>query len=229
MTERSERRRIARLRAPKLRWHEDRRGVLKSMRDQFNPRPNAWTRRLLQRDEVSDAIPADINADRMKRLLDEAQDIFDTGQADVVRAEGRATTLQGVVGIAMGLSVSGAGLILNSDVLTRPAWQLTMTAGLAALLFCLGMCGFVASRASSRLLPWNRPSRTGALRRAAKSSMEADRDLAAELIFFAARNEYAHAYKLKQVEVAGRWFRAALGAFGLLAGILTLYGTLVAG
>lgn len=79
------------------------------------------------------------------------------------------------------------------------------------------------SRATVKQLPYAMPSTDGVLDRSDMPAEAADVDRALQLLRHTDENAYFSLYKIKQVEVAGLWFRAALACFALLSMLLVAY------
>jgi hypothetical protein len=141
----------------------------------------------------------------------------------MVTAENKATTLMGTVAVAASLVIAGSGLILDSSKVASP-WRSILMAMVAALLFFLLMCGYVASRALLRVFLIKGPQARSALKRAANDDRAAaTRERAIDVLDRAGANLYVADYKLAQVRIAYRWYRLALASFFLLGLTLLAY------
>jgi hypothetical protein len=201
-------------------WADDRSGPLKALRDLVNPLP--WRGRdpnLPAR--LEQTVPGNIDSARF--LLSEAEALFDTRRDQALRAEARATTLQGSVGIALGLVLTGTAFLLDPTKVADRGWRLALTVVIAALLTCLAMAGYLATRATVKLLRYIRPGPEAALARATMNDVEAHRDRALSLLISYEENGYFSSFKIKQIHAAGLWYRDALGCFAALSLLLLIY------
>jgi hypothetical protein len=101
-----------------------------------------------------------------------------------------------------------------------------LTVFLAALLFCLGMAGYLANRATAKLFTYRQPSPKQVLGRAGMSEAQAQWERGVALLDFVGKNTYFSAFKIHQVRVAGLWFRGALACFAALAVLLVVYAAI---
>lgn len=206
-----------RKREPFPRWADQRKGHLKLLRDLCNPRP--W-----QPDPTEElSVPSQLEAPSAQFLLEEAEGVFAERRDQALRAEARATTLQAAAGIAIGLALTGAAFLVDPMKVSDRYWRLGLTVVFAALLLCLGMAGYLANQATAKLLTYARISPSSVLLRAGMAHEEACRDRAAMLLVSARENLYFSVYKIKQVKVAGLWFRGALACFATLSVVLSFY------
>jgi hypothetical protein len=167
--------------------------------------------------------PAELSPEAAALLLVEAESLFDARQDQALRAESRATTLQASAGVAIGLALTGAAFLVDPAKVADRPWRLALTGVFAGLLSCLGMAGYLANRATAKLLPYSRPDQRGIVKRASLSDPEARRARAVSLLDSANENLYFSTFKIKQVKVAGLWFRVALICFAVLSILLALY------
>jgi hypothetical protein len=158
-------------------------------------------------------------------MLDEAEGLFAARRDQALRAEARATTLQASAGIAIGLVLTGSAFLIDPTKVADRPWRLVLTAVLAALLGCLAMAGYLANRATTKILSYAAPSPGAVLARAAT---EADprHKRAIYLLIATNQNFYFSNFKIQQVKMAGFWFRAALACFGVFSLLLMIYAAL---
>jgi hypothetical protein len=205
---------------PTERWAEDRSGPLQAVRDAFAPRPThqdqSWS-------EPADARAGDLTPESARLLLHEAEALFAARRDQALRAESRATTLQASAGVAVGLALTGAAFLIDPTKVADRPWRLALTVVLALMLCCLGMAGYLANRASAKLLNYWQPSPSQIVRRASEPEPQSSRDRALSLLECYAGNYYFVRFKIKHVAVAGLWFRAALACFAALSILLMLY------
>ena len=90
-------------------------------------------------------------------MLAEAEALFAARRDQVVRAEARATTLQASTGVAIGLALTGAAFLVDPTKVANRDWRIALTVALVALLACLGMAGYLANRATAKILTWYGP------------------------------------------------------------------------
>lgn len=113
--------------------------------------------------------------------------------------------------------------MLDPSRVADRTWRVALAGCLAALLVCLVLSGWLATRANLKFFTWARPQAAPILRRASQDVAEATRDRAIDLTAYANANYYVAAFKLAQLRAAGRWFRAALTLLGVLAVLLAVY------
>lgn len=200
-------------------WEDERTGPLSGVRDVFSPRPSRPGRSSRQ----ATPFPAVMTLEVARLILDEAQSLFAARREQALRAEARATTLQASAGIAIGLALTGGAFLVDPEKVANPWWRLGLALVLALLLCCLGMAGYLASRATATLLRYWAPTPDQTRGRASMSAADAARDRAMGLLECVDRNYYFSNFKIRHVQVAGLWFRAALGCFGLLSILLMVY------
>jgi hypothetical protein len=104
--------------------------------------------------------------------------LFDARRDQALRAEARATTLQGSVAIAIGLTWNRSAFLLDPAKVQDRAWRIALGDGFAALLVCLATTGYVTSRATIKVLPYAQPTVDQVMRRGCVSREESDRDRA---------------------------------------------------
>jgi hypothetical protein len=171
-----------------------------------------------------DAVSAwDLSDESSQMLLAEAEAMFVARREQAVRAETRATTLQASAGIAIGLALTGAAFLVDPTKVADRPWRIALAVVFAMLLLCLGMAGYLANRATTRLLTFNAPEPPEMLRRASMKPIDAAWSRSLDLLRFRDENLYFIAFKIKNVKVASLWFRGALASFALLAGLLAVY------
>jgi hypothetical protein len=156
-------------------------------------------------------------------MLGEAEALFAARRDQVVRAEARATTLQASAGVAIGLALTGAAFLLDPTKVASRPWRIALTVVLAGLLGCLGMAGYLANRATAKILTWYGPRISEIVNRAEMPVAEACWARAIALLRCYEWNRYFSNFKIEQVKVAGLWFRAALACFAFLAVLLAAY------
>jgi hypothetical protein len=156
-------------------------------------------------------------------LLAEAEDLYAARLAQAHRAETRATTLQASAGIAIGLVLTGAAFLIDPAKVADRQWRIALTVVLALALFCLGIAGYLASRATAKVLGFCVPTPDDVQMRASMTEAQANRHRAVQLLKHYNCNFYFSHFKIKHVQVAGLWFRAALSWFAVLSILLMIY------
>jgi hypothetical protein len=189
-------------------------GALSTLVQWFAPRPHRQT--VMTREEIDAEMPDTMAPEVAAQVVKEAERLEAQRDQQIGSTEAKATTLLGTVAISGSLVIASASLILDAKVGTwgRPVLAIIVS----VLLFCLLMCGWIASRAVLHVFALSRPRIRFALKRAEMSDVvEGQRDLAIDLMTRAGRNLYVANYKVAQVRVAYRWYRLALAAFAMLA------------
>ncbi len=156
-------------------------------------------------------------------MLAEAEALFAARRDQVIRAEARATTLQASAGVAIGLALTGAAFLVDPTKVADRAWRIVLTVVFVALLACLGMAGYLANRATAKILTYYGPRISDIVKRANMPIAEACWSRAVVLLKYYEWNRYFSNFKIQQVKIAGLWFRAALVCFALLSVLLAAY------
>jgi uncharacterized membrane protein len=165
-----------------------------------------------------------MSAEVAQALLDEAQGVANRRAERVDQAEQKATTLLGTVAIAAGLVAAGAGFVLDPNKVTDESWRRVLMLAIVALLVCLLVCGYVASRALIKVFKWSRPQTREALTRAhGADAATVTLARAVDLLFRAGQNLYVADFKVDQIRVAWRWYRLAIAFLIVLALLLAIY------
>ena len=202
-------------------WADDRSGPLKGLRNLFNPLPWKPPDAGVTTSTDMSTVAGDIGSARL--LSSEAEALFAFRREQALRAEARATTLQGSVGIAVGLVLTGTAFLLDPTKVADRGWRLALTVVVAALLACLAMAGYLATRATVKLLPYWKPTSKAAIARAGMTDVGAYRNRALSLLRMSEANSYFSNFKITQVNAAGLWYRGALGCFAALSLLLMIY------
>jgi hypothetical protein len=121
------------------------------------------------------------------------------------------------------LVLTGANFVLDPTRVSDRAWRIVLALCLVALLMCFVLSGWLAARANFKFFTWVRPQSAPIIRRAAQDIAQSERERAIDLMGHANANYYVAAYKLVQLEAAGRWFRGALSMLGVLTVLLAIY------
>jgi hypothetical protein len=190
------------------------------------PLPSLEKDALPRRSDIEKAIPACLDDAQLSVLLDDAERLYAARREWSERSEARAVSLMGAVGLASGLVIAGAGLLLDATKVADPWWRRGLGLCLFGLLVCLVASGLTASRAIARGKIWGRPQWRQIAKRAQLSTAAAKRDRAVELLALSSQNYWVAAFRSRQVVVAGAWFSAALAWLGLLALTLAVYAAL---
>ena len=156
-------------------------------------------------------------------MLLEAEGLYAARRDQVIRAEARATTLQASAGVAIGLALTGAAFLVDPTKVANREWRIALTVVLVALLTCLGMAGYLANRATAKILTWYGPRVSDIVDRVDMPIAEACWRRAVALLKCYEWDRYFSNFKILHVKIAGLWFRAALACFALLAVLLAAY------
>jgi hypothetical protein len=200
-------------------WECERCGRFKSFRNWFSPLPKLDEREPASLTEV----PSHLNPRIAPLLLKEAEDLSAARLDQAWRAEARATTLQAAAGIAIGLAFTGAAFLIDPDKVADQFWRVAFSVVLALVLCCLGMAGYLASRATARGLAYCVPTPEDIRKRSSMTELVASRDRAVQLLEHYKCNYYFSHFKIEHVKFAGYWFRAGLGWFAALSILLLIY------
>lgn len=166
---------------------------------------------------------ATTDADLAGEVLAEAKDAHDRLRERVKGAERRATTLQGASAIAASLTLTSAGLLIDSTKLRGWVWQLLFGASVIYITFALVMCAWRATLASSRVHRWRTPSDRDILDRTAQGLAAARIDRATALLKVVGDNQRFARYKVAMMRAATEWIVRALAALLALALLATAY------
>jgi hypothetical protein len=128
-------------------------------------------------------------------MLNDAEALFLARRDQGLRAEARATTLQASAGIAIGLAFTGAAFLLDPNKVADRGWRIALTVFLAALLGCLGMTGYLATRATVVLLGYREADAGEIVSRASRPDLEASGLRAISLRRLAEDNYYFSQFK----------------------------------
>jgi hypothetical protein len=165
----------------------------------------------------------DIDEERTKEVLSEAQATFASADARIEGAERRATTLQGAVAIAASLVLAGGALLADASKVRGDGWRTVLAAFLVLTVVALVMAGLRALGATSRIHVVHRPTPTNIIERTATPATEARIDLAAETLKDYGYNSKVADWKVAYLGAAAWWFRWALAFLLALAVTLGAY------
>lgn len=90
--------------------------------------------------------------------------------------------------MATGLVLTGAAFLLDPTKIADRPWRLALTIVLAALLASLGMAGYLANRATAKILTYWAPSPKRVLQRATLRTPDARRQRAFDLLKYTNEN-----------------------------------------
>jgi hypothetical protein len=155
-------------------------------------------------------------------ILGEAEAIYEQMAARVEGAERRATTLQGAAAIAAGLTLTGAGLLVDNKVVGT-GWQLTFGLILVFLTCSLVLCAYRATLASTRVFRWTRPGSREILSRSDGTIAQARTARAAELLKAVGNDARFARYKVAMMRASAEWLTRALLALVIFALAAFLY------
>ncbi|UTI63376.1 hypothetical protein NBH00_18740 [Paraconexibacter antarcticus] len=157
--------------------------------------------------------------DIAQEILAEAEQIAERmvdGRAESV--ERRAATLQSATAIAGSFSSAG-GTLLVTRINGRP-WQVVIGLLLLWVTGSLGLCGWRATQASSKIHPWSVLPSTAILTRASQTIPESRIERAVQVLRAAGWNARYARYKVTMLERAGEHLtRASLGLPVLIAAV----------
>lgn len=159
-------------------------------------------------------------------ILAEAEAIHNRVVDRVEGAERRATTLQGAAAIAAGLTLTGAGLLVDTKI-SGAGWQLLFGLVLVFLTVSLVLCAYRATLASTKVFRWTAPDSRAILNRPSGTVIDARTARAAELLKMVGDNARFARYKVAMMRAAAEWLTralAALVAFALAAFLYTAFG-----
>jgi hypothetical protein len=210
--------RTAELRAGKALWRSEKR-LRGGFEDLLSPRPKQGP----HRQALPSSPPQHLSEASARFLLAEAEALFAARRDQVIRAEARATTLQASAGVAIGLALTGAAFLVDPTKVADRPWRIALTVVFVALLGCLAMAGYLANRATAKILTYYGPRISDIVSRAEMPVAEACWSRAVALLRYYEWNRYFSNFKIQQVKVAGLWFRAALVCFALLSLLLAAY------
>lgn len=123
----------------------------RGLRQWVKPLPNRPKLMPLTRDEIESKLPRQMSPEIASGVLEEAAGVVARRDERIATAEAKATTLLGTVAIAASLIIAGSGLILDPGKVAD-AWRRVLMLIVLALLICLLMCGYTASRALLQVL-----------------------------------------------------------------------------
>jgi hypothetical protein len=115
--------------------------------------------------------------------------------------------------------------LLDPAKISDRGWRIAVTIALSALVCCLGMAAYLATRTTLHLLNYRGPGQRDAVQRAGMRAQCAARHRATMLLYYTYYNAHFSSFKVKNVKNAGLWFRAALAWFVVLALLLMIYVT----
>jgi hypothetical protein len=205
------------------RWCDEARGWMASKReaiflpvddDTAFPEPQGQLRDLLRTGDV----------DLAAEILGEAEVAYARLQDRVDSAERRATTLQSASAIAASLTLTAAGLLVDSTKLRGWLWPLLFGAAVTYITFALAMCAWRATLASSRVHHWMTPGDRDVLERPRQSVALARTERAAALLASIGGNQRFARYKVAMLRASTDWILRALVALFLLAVLAAVYG-----
>ena len=176
--------------------------------------------------ELVDELNGDVEnvaEESARQTLVEAQAVFNEPLARIDSAERRATTLQGTVAIAASLVVGGASLLIDPTKVYGHGWRIAIAVGLGLFLACLIGCAVRALGATSRVFQFEQPGYERLTQRARQPASAAMLEHAAELLRASSVSDEIAGIKVGLLRMAAWWFRGALVALALLAGLLIAY------
>jgi hypothetical protein len=206
------------LKAGQTQWASERR-LRARFHSLISPRPTRGPRR----PDFNPDPPHQLSDASARLFLAEAEALFAARRDQVVRAEARATTLQASAGVAIGLALTGAAFLVDPTKVADRAWRFALTIVFVALLACLGMAGYLANRATAKILTYYGPRISDVVERAHMPISDACWSRGVALLKYYEWNRYFSNFKIQQVKVAGLWFRAALTCFAALSVLLAAY------
>jgi hypothetical protein len=156
--------------------------------------------------------------DLAARPVDEPTE-FTVAEDRAAAANARATTLQGAVGIAATLLLTGAGLIIGKTALHGVGWVAVFTGLLLAATASLVMSGLRALGAASTIHQWYEPSANDIIERSQQHELDGRVALAASLLFCSGYNNKVASWKIAYLGASAWWYRIAL-AFIISTAIL---------
>jgi hypothetical protein len=165
------------------------------------------------RDELQVDLSTDDEA-RAAEVLADAEAAHGRLQDRVESAERRATTLQGSSAVAASLALASAGLLVDPSKIDGTLSRSLFAAAVVWIIFCLVMCTWRATQATSRVHPWTVPGDLEALSRPAQTVAEARIERSASLLWAVSENQRFARYKIALLGAAADWVRRAV--FGLL-------------
>lgn len=170
---------------------------------------------------------ADETTARAKEILQEAQSIFQQAEDRAAGATTRATTLQGAVGIAATLLITGAGLIVGQSALQGLGWVIAFAVLLLGATVALAMSGVRALGAASAIHIWYRPTAGDIVRRSQLPPAIGRLELAAETLVDYGYNSKVAAWKVAYLDASAWWYRIALAfivSIAMLVGVYAVFG-----
>ena len=150
-------------------------------------------------------------------ILAEAEASYARLQDRVDSAERRAATLQGGAAIASGLTLTAAGLLVDSTKLHGWVWQVLFGLAIVFIAFALAMSTWRATLASSRVHSWMTPSDRDVLRRPGQTVAAARIERAASLLASIGANQRFARYKVAMMRASTEWILRALVGLMCLA------------
>jgi hypothetical protein len=173
-----------------------------------------------------DELCADLSTEdegRAAEILTDAQAAHGRLQERVESAERRATTLQGSSAVAASLALASAALLVDPSKIDGTAWRGLFAAALIWIVFCLVMCTWRATLATSRVHSWTVPGDLEALSRPAQTVALARIERSASLLWAVSENQRFARYKIALLGAAGDWVRRAMLGLLLLAILTAAY------
>jgi hypothetical protein len=164
-----------------------------------------------------------IDEERTKEVLAEAQETYASADARIEGAERRATTLQSAVAIATSLLLAGGALLADASKVRGDGWRAALALFLVLTVASLALAGLRALGATSRIHIVHRPTPTNIIERTAAPAAEARLDLAAETLKDYGYNTKVADWKVAYLGAAAWWFRWALAFLLALAVTLGAY------
>ena len=118
-------------------YSDSRRGFGARIGALLRPLPDRPGWELTTRVTIDSIVPKELEAAQAQALLSEAQELYATRRERAQSAESRAATLQGAVGVAAGLILTGANFVIDPARVADRTWRVILAGCLAALLLCL--------------------------------------------------------------------------------------------
>lgn len=204
---------------PRKRWHARARNWVVDQIQTPDPEDDHFRRFPTDEKELAAALATE-DPDRSAGILAEAKDFADRSvESRVDSAERRAATLQSATAIAGSFSLAGGGLVATD--IDSYGWQIAIGVLLLWVVLNLGLCGWRATQASSKVLRWSREPAKDILKRSDQTVAAANVDRATQTLLSADWNGRYARWKVDMLGRAGKHLvRASLGLPLILAVVL---------
>lgn len=183
-----------------------------------------WSPTPLRFDTTAAEILADFgsptDAGVVDALLAEAEDIYAEAGERSESAERRASTIQGSIAIATGLTFAGGSVLLDTSKI-RAGWAWPLGLCFAGAILCLAVAAWRAFLVTWPKYLWATPASTDIYSHALEPDARAIKlRRTADLLVAYGRNDRIAAVKVELLGSAVRWLISALALVAVLAALL---------